>query len=1203
MNNTAKILLATIALAGSHQARGDDGAITGRYWFDNSTTHTEFTPGRLEIATDGLRDGLHTLNAYVEQGGKISSVTSRCFLKIAPVATVTPQIRLAVDGTPLQTVTTPGSNGVYSFELNTAGVREGLHQLQATADFGGTLSSTASQWFVKTFGVKPGEKYKTTVFLDGKPLQTYDTQASEGGVMSLSLDMNAVALGIHTLQAQVVSTSGVATDVKTAMFMRMPSTTQMSTMRGYYTIDSKLTGEIDATMSGNTFSFDFDASQLTPGLHSLSVYLASGLGLTTSVKTAWFIKIPLGGEGVKIYEYWINNNVASTRRVTLDKVANPFELISLVDIDEEPFRSTSFTFAIEEGKPVTYARNDFQVRFSDSEGRITMASKPYTDTRTRRVVTDIERITEKITTLRPNPAGANAIKWYQFEAEAGDSLALRFDRGAGYELYAPDATLLLQDSGADAVANRGVSLTQTGTHYIAVHDVANGGTPSMQFTHIPRFALLSNTPNRASESGFLVVDVAGNGFDRLSSIALEKAGQRIEPSEIQVLDRYNLVMYFNNEEQMPTGTYDLIATYNDEGEAVTATKPAAVDIVGKSKADVTVEVETPRIVQTPYEIHVNVTNRSDQQCWGVPVNLGFSSAKGFALQFKNFYPCDENEAGIASEQFVKSNLLGTGEEGAFVSIIIPYIGPNETISLTIGINSGAHQKVKAYAWNSEPWSDEFNEILADGFDFNLINNPASTGFITAKTLVYLDAYSKQYPDAEDTGDDVTSVPKVETDKELAGSIRNGHNYRIIAIIKKKKKKEQSEESSKSHAVDNSNGKYNPLNSYENTPKTPMPEAKSTTPEPVPASIINFFIEHTIITIPPKLVDCYQAGDPNDMHGYTAPSGDTHIGVGVKTVNYTIEFENDPEIANAPASVIKVDNTLDGKRLDLNTFKPLKMIIGDKETDLPAEHHFVKTLDMRPGISSVAELTFDYDATTGKAQWSIRSLDPMSMEPTKYMDDGVLPVNDENGRGTGYLVYSIDLLPELPDGTTIDNSATIVFDDNEPISTPVWTNTTDYVLPTSAITSKTTSDNLTFDFTVEGEDAGSGIWFYDLYMRPAGSKGWILVKSQIESTEFSFTSASPLEDADFIVLATDRAGNRQDSEILTAMIGDADGNGTVEANDVVAIRNYYLGESTAIRRVNADVSLDGKIDNQDATATRNLYLAEHIKNKIQKTRRK
>ncbi len=356
--------------------------------------------------------------------------------------------------------------------------------------------------------------------------------------------------------------------------------------------------------------------------------------------------------------------------------------------------------------------------------------------------------------------------------------------------------------------------------------------------------------------------------------------------------------------------------------------------------------------------------------------------------------------------------------------------------------------------------------------------------------------------------------------------------------------------------------------------------------------------------PCHLVDCLQSGDPNDISGYLSPSGDRYIGLGVKTINYTIEFENDPEIATASASVIKVENEIVGGKLDLATFKPLTLKIGDKEIDLPAGHHFVKTLDMRPSINAVAELTFDFDEATGKATWNLRSLDPMTMEPSNYMDDGILPVNDDTKRGVGYLTYSIDLLPTVADGDEIANSATIIFDDNEPINTPVWVNTTDYTLPEAKIVDQSTDDGFTYTFTVEGSDTGSGIWIYDLYARKAGTGEWRLVKGNIEDDTFTFTADVSMADYQFTVIATDRAGNRQSEVSLNIVPGDADGNGEVNAADVVLTRNYYTGTATSINFKGADVNMDGNINAQDALAIRNLYLDTRAKIQTKRlTRRK
>ena len=324
---------------------------------------------------------------------------------------------------------------------------------------------------------------------------------------------------------------------------------------------------------------------------------------------------------------------------------------------------------------------------------------------------------------------------------------------------------------------------------------------------------------------------------------------------------------------------------------------------------------------------------------------------------------------------------------------------------------------------------------------------------------------------------------------------------------------------------------------------------------------------------------------------------------VKTLDYAIEFENDPEIATASATRIKVANELDAKLFDLSTFKAAKMIIGSKETDLPEGHHFVKTLDMRPEINSIAELTFDYDAAEGTASWSIRTLDPMTLEPTQYMDDGVLPVNDGTGRGIGFLTYTIGLREGLADGTEIPNKAVITFDDNEPIETPVYKNVTDYTRPEARIVSRTTEDGLTHTFEIEGSDSGSGIWYYDLYMRRAGSNDWTLVKPQIEAETFDYTSPVATDGADWAIVAVDRAGNTQAATFLGALAGDADGNGAIDASDVVVIRNYYMDSSVQINKANADVNVDTTIDAQDAAITRNLYLGEDILKSQNKTRRR
>ena len=61
------------------------------------------------------------------------------------------------------------------------------------------------------------------------------------------------------------------------------------------------------------------------------------------------------------------------------------------------------------------------------------------------------------------------------------------------------------------------------------------------------------------------------------------------------------------------------------------------------------------------------------------------------------------------------------------------------------------------------------------------------------------------------------------------------------------------------------------------------------------------------------------------------------------------------------------------------------------------------MDLRPAINVIAQVSLSLDEEKGAAVWMIESLDPMSMEPTDDVMQGVLPVN-VNGNGQGELAF-------------------------------------------------------------------------------------------------------------------------------------------------------------------------------------------------------
>lgn len=341
-------------------------------------------------------------------------------------------------------------------------------------------------------------------------------------------------------------------------------------------------------------------------------------------------------------------------------------------------------------------------------------------------------------------------------------------------------------------------------------------------------------------------------------------------------------------------------------------------------------------------------------------------------------------------------------------------------------------------------------------------------------------------------------------------------------------------------------------------------------------------------------------DPNDIIGYTDPSGGKYVGNHVTQLPYTIEFENDPDLATAPAHVIKVTDIFDPEIFDISTFAMKEIKVGNKSLRFNGESEFTKTLDMRPEINSVAQISLSVDKKTGKAEWTFESLDPMTLEKATEMIQGILPVNID-GNGCGEIKFDISLREGLSSGKMFGNKASIIFDSNDPIETPNWENTLDYDFPSARITSAGSTDSKTFSFDIESSDQGAGIWSYDLYFRPSATGEWEIARGAIPENERTITFDKEMKGAFFIV-PIDGAGNRPHSGPDSVLWGDADDNGMIDSNDVVVIRNNFIGKKLPINKTNAEITMDYIIDGQDAVVVRKAFLNSKA-HKIAKRTRK
>ena len=181
-------------------------------------------------------------------------------------------------------------------------------------------------------------------------------------------------------------------------------------------------------------------------------------------------------------------------------------------------------------------------------------------------------------------------------------------------------------------------------------------------------------------------------------------------------------------------------------------------------------------------------------------------------------------------------------------------------------------------------------------------------------------------------------------------------------------------------------------------------------------------------------------DPNEMVGPEGTGDDRYVKPG-DWLTYTIYFENKAD-AEASAASVRVTNPL-SDALDWSTFEMLEVGFGNQvDTGLAGGNDVSEcVLD---GTNTSVRTEVELDSETGVVTWYLRIVDPNGDAEGWPLDmfAGFLPPNDpETHCGEGHLTYRVKVCDDAPHGVRINNSASIVFDYNEPIETdPSWWNT-------------------------------------------------------------------------------------------------------------------------------------------------------------------
>lgn len=1122
-----------------------------RYWFDNSDTESQtgsLQPGeqRLSIDLTGLNDALHIFRFQVKDTAGVWSVPiSRYFLKMPAKEDCTTYYWFGDDAARHELGRSFGQNMVDVSHLT-----DGLHLMFLQTVGEHSVSSPLCKMFIRTPQTEGVDYLNCVCYVDGQ-LYKQEHVASDGGVVLWNFDVSDLSLGLHRIQLQVLTPSGAASSVADRFFFRTTTTEELESMQLVYCMDGTTFETAKGTAVNGVFHFDVDVASLEDGLHTISYMLSSNTGTSTRINNAFFWKIPVGGYGVSSYSYWLNDNEANAKVKVLDKRESSFSLVSLLPVDSEPIRSSCFQFEVKDGKPMMYAKNDFHIVFYDASSRRVDDTKQYVDYNVSQAVEDISDLLPTQTFARPEK---NTVKWFMFEANYGDSIALKSSQATSIQIFDTSGKELYGVSGSSSIEYGGCHLFEDGIFYVAVHDVTGSkNNITLDIKHIDKYAVFEFTPNRMSGVGRTIMYFKGNGLDQVKSIKLKNDEICLTPDTIVATSSDMLARFTSIEQLSSDKKVSLEVFFNnvEKGDSRTITFDNAITLEPVNEGQITVDIVTENRVGDPYPIKVTLKNSGNLGCYGIPLNIAYDNVEAIdELDFLNFDLLLSARAYESREFFAYTDdLIGMGKKGFFMPLLIPYLGPYDELTIVFGVKTKiAHALFDFYAWAGDPWyepSSVYQEAYVaqakvrrkaqsepcDESELNIprpqtnpdnYNDPA-------------DRPNQPYdPDLlygpTELGDELANLPIgpgqtlrpwLGAAEAISGIIQGSTRARDDAVLR----------SAGMDPNDPDNDQFrfhyrtpvrSPLDIWEDAnpfqvrrrnakakaPASGSQSADGYASNPCPGSEGH----HTNVWIP---------GDPNEMHGYVSESGSKYVTSDVKDVYYSIEFENNPEIANASAHRIVVRDTLDAQLFDLASFKPTKVQIGDKVMDLDGEQSFSKTMDMRPAINAIAQINLTYDKKTGVAQWTISSLDPMTMEETFDIMQGVLPVNN-GGNGLGFLNFDISLKNQMTDGDTFSNKAGIVFDYEETIMTPLWTNTVDAVYPESSVTNVVQQNDSIATIYFEGDDARSGVWKYDLYVQYGEGSSWFQV-AETDTTCFDFRFYEDI-DYGFCVVATDMAGN-------------------------------------------------------------------------------
>lgn len=1039
-----------------------------------------------------------------------------------------------------------------------------------------------------------------------------DQTAIKGATLSdgvIELDVNELTDGFHWLNLQATGKGSESTPI-TRMFIKVPQTERIGEMTCVCSIDGTMYKQEKVPSEGGIVNWNLDINSLEQGLHRIMVQVLTPTGAASNVYNSFFFRCAKQEElnGMK-FIYSIDGGeygagVGSTGNglfhldIDVASLADGLHRINYMLVGDKGLSTVarsqffvkvsvggngidSYKYWLNEDdaevttvklpkrvsslalvkllpiRTVPLRSKDFHFEI-DKNGKPVMYAKndihfQFVDASSKvaevhKQYTDysVRHDVEDITPLQATQTFArpkeNSVKWFSFKAEEGDTVSFRSNQATALQVFSPSGKEVYSVKEDKSVEFGGCHTWENGTYYVALHDVTGSRQDvKLDFTHLEKYDVVAQDVKTVGNGGYNNITFTGNGFNELDSVVFVGKSRIVSDSIYHESDAKTSVRI--NFAGAELGTYTATFMFKDGTKVIEncINVEQAEDIVIKGN----VNYASTYLRSRSNTYTIQLTNKSNMTAYDIPLSIFV-------------YTQEENDlkwVSLNGYDLYKRYTRKLSEEDAKRL--------QDSVNTHKNISGDMYLFTKSM---DNDYVEGYPALHKTIVPITLPSNSTQTFKVEIKAestaIVYV-----WYPSEWE----ISPVATI-------ANMRSGAKDGLCAILNRRASMCEENEMYKANGFGDAIYDVD-CDNIKPSKQCPKPLGGSSTP-------VNSL-------------------DPNDIYGYTSESGSKFINDSIKNVNYRIEFENDTTFASAAAHTVEIMDTLDSRYFDLTTFAPISIKIGDKTEYLDGKANFVKTIDLRPDIYAIAQVEGNFDEKNGIASWTFTSLDPMTMEPAENIVQGFLPVNYDGKSGIGEVSFDIATKSGKDDGAKVNNCASIVFDSNEPIMTPVWTNTVDTICPKSSITNVEHKNDTTLTLVIESGDNRSGVWKHEIYAQYGTTAPWVKVAELgADSTSVDFRFYDGI-DYGFCVLATDSAGNIEKKELkreqsfCKVTLGDVNKDGEINSLDASLISGYYIEEPVYILALAADINGDGIIDSMDATLTADMYLQ---KNNTGKARR-